>query len=241
MKQISAVAEITGNIGYVYYLMGDDEQAVVQYREALAGLSVARDPVVEHQVRGRLALPLIALRRFDEAKTEIRLAIEYETKSGDVYSLVGARRVEGRLELERRQWDAARSALRESLSGAEKLGNQTDQVQTLAVLADVELRAGDRAAAGVWAGKLRDLEEQVEDPEPLTRAWLAAGRVSRAEGKYEEAILALGRAVEEADRFRSAAGGRAEQQISLTASVAPARMWNWRICTRRWGGVARAC
>ncbi|MDZ4796974.1 MAG: CHAT domain-containing tetratricopeptide repeat protein [Bryobacteraceae bacterium] len=75
-NRTAAMAEITNNIGYVYYLMGDDEQSVAQYRQAL---KAPGDPLVERAIRGRLALPLIELKRYSEAETEISQAIAFDS------------------------------------------------------------------------------------------------------------------------------------------------------------------
>ncbi|HLE84827.1 MAG TPA: tetratricopeptide repeat protein, partial [Thermoanaerobaculia bacterium] len=191
------------NQGVVLEKVGSYEEAIVLYRELLAG-SRGMDP------RRRAALLVnagVIYRNLGDpvsAASSFREAIDVYREAGDLAGLSNAWLNLGlALHLNLERPEEAEEAFRRALRLAEQSGDRSEEIQDLFYLGRLLLERGSLDAAGEVFRRCLAAAEESGSAEGRWSAREGLGRIAAARGNLAQALAQLERALDEIERVRA--------------------------------------
>jgi len=163
-RQFIPLAITMNNLASLYLQMGNPAAAAATAKEALDGPAGSADPAIRPKLRFQFARALVSLKRFDEAESLYRLAIEELKDQGDLDSAARILASLGSADLETNRVDDAEAVLSEALMLV-RVHRLTASANVLRGLAQVKDRQGDLPAAQTL------FSLAIAAPQSLTPRW----------------------------------------------------------------------
>lgn len=189
-------AVILTNLGRVFLNLGLAGQALAAFEEARAFLDQAADPAARALLDINSGIAAMQDRAFDEAAAYLQRASAHLEVQENLQLLGGVKRNQAMLLLERGRPADAETLLRQSLTIAERLADDSGRAATLTELARAALAQGRAGEAERWAAEAVRLAQQLEDPAEAARGEAVLGAVARVERRLDEAVTRYRRAAE---------------------------------------------
>ena len=216
-NNLAVTASALNNLGNLAAANGSYGSAAAMYREALAAARGTPDRALIARVSANLARALVDDGQEREARTLLAdvsaRARALEASHEKAYTLISAGRLYGRLGSRQ-----AYALLREALAVAESIGDLRAQSYALGYLGELYERAARNDDALQLTERALFLAQQAGSPEIAYRWQWQAGRLLRAKGQSEQAILSYQHAVATLTAVRpdlAASGMRASFRESI--------------------------
>lgn len=231
VNDMNIVASASNNLGNLLAAQQRHEEAAESYRQALEAAQQAGDNRLATRVRINRARSLIEVRRYSEAAAQLAVAREQianlAPSHDKAYELISAGRIYGNLAAapnskQSQLLQRAYSAFSDALAVADKINDQRARSYALGYSGELYGQAHRYKDAQLLTQQAIFAAQQANAPEALYRWQWQSGRLLKAQGQMDQAILAYRHAVATLQTIRHDLNtGYGETHRAFRESVGP--------------------